>query len=52
MKQLTKICWHLTYSPIPPYFSGEVGLNLAALGLVRRVAVVGDLHAVGWGEGP
>ena len=54
MKQLTKICWHLICSPHPPQTS-QVGLNLA-LGLVTSCCSVklhdGDLHAVGWGEGP
>ena len=41
--------------PSTPDFSGKLGLNLA-LAWLLPVAVVklhdGNLHAVGWGEGP
>ena len=41
--------------PSTPDFSGKLGLNLA-LAWLLPVAVVklhdGELHAVGWGEGP
>ena len=52
VKQLTKICWHLTCSPIQPRLLGRGSFNLA-LAWLLSVAVVklhdGDLHAVGWG---
>ena len=47
VKQLTKICWHLIAPPSTPDFLGKVVLNLAVVRLH-----VGDLNAVGWGEGP
>ena len=50
--QLTKIRWHLIAPPSTPDLCCKVGLNLA-LGLVADVwLAAGDLHAIGWGEGP
>ena len=55
VKQLTEICLHLIVLPSTQDFLDKVGVNLT-FGLFIPVEVirlhVGDLHAVGWGEGP
>ena len=54
-RERTKCNFEFTKTKKDTYFLVEGGLKLA-LGLVLLVAVIrlpdGDLHAVGWGEGP